>query len=116
MSFWKKFKNKEDLLSREQGEYFFKAGEEIVSRLKIDEKIRKANKYGNEKPQMAFLLIFLFIALMFLIGGLYTGGDYMPQMNNVAAPPQQTTDKFQMKMEALKNEFFAISDTLTILR
>ena len=113
MSFWKKFKNKEDLLSREQGEYFFKAGEEIVSRLKIDEKIRKANKYGNEKPQMAFLLIFLFIALMFLIGGLYTGGDYMPQMNNVAAPPQQTTDKFQMKMEALKNEFFAISDTLT---
>lgn len=56
MSFWKKFKNKEDLLSREQGEYFFKAGEEIVSRLKIDEKIRKANKYGNEKPQMAFFV------------------------------------------------------------
>lgn len=56
MSFWKKFKNKEDLLSREQGEYFFKAGEEIVSRLKIDEKIRKANKYGNEKPQNGFFV------------------------------------------------------------
>lgn len=57
------------------------------------------------KTANGFLLIFLFIALMFLIGGLYTGGDYMPQMNNVAAPPQQTTDKFQMKMEALKMNF-----------
>ena len=54
MSFWKKFKNKEDLLSREQGEYFFKAGEEIVSRLKIDEKIRKANKYGMKNRKWLF--------------------------------------------------------------
>lgn len=60
MSFWKKFKNKEDLLSREQGEYFFKAGEEIVSRLKIDEKIRKANKYGNENRKWLFVDISIY--------------------------------------------------------
>ena len=66
MSFWKKFKNKEDLLSREQGEYFFKAGEEIVSRLKIDEKIRKANKYGNEKTANGFCCLFLYHGFFFL--------------------------------------------------
>lgn len=113
MGFWKKFKNKEDLLSREHGEYFFRIGEKFISRLKIDEKIRKANKYGNEKPQMAFLLIFLLIALMFGLGSLYEAGDYVPQLNHVDAPTPPVVDKFQMKMEALKNEFFAISDTLT---
>lgn len=113
MGFWKKFKNKEDLLSREQGEYFFRIGEKFISHLKIDEKIRKVNKYGNEKPQMAFLLIFLLIALMFALGSLYEVGDYVPQLNHVAAPTPPVVDKFQMKMEALKNEFFTISDTLT---
>lgn len=115
MGFWKKFKNKEELLTKEQGEYFFKAGERVVEKLKLKEKVDKINKYGNEKPQMAFLWIFLFIIASFIIGGFYTGEEYKPGTMDipVSVTPPPAVDKFKVKMESLRDEFMQISDTLT---
>lgn len=114
MGFWKKFKNKEDLLTKEQGEYFFRAGEKVVEKLKLKEKVDKINKYGNEKPQMAFLWIFLFIIVSFALGSLYTGEEYKPSAVDIPASVQpEPVDKFKLKMESLRDEFTQISDTLT---
>lgn len=114
MGFWKKFKNKEDLLTKEQGEYFFRAGEKVVEKLKLKEKIDVINKYGNEKPQMAFLWIFLFIIVSFVVGSFYTGEEYMPNAAEVpVSVEKQPVDKFKVKMESLREEFMKTSDTLT---
>lgn len=114
MGFWKKFKNKEDLLTKEQGEYFFRAGEKVVEKLKLKEKVDKINKYGNEKPQMAFLWIFLFIIISFALGSLYTGEEYKPSAVDIPVSVKpEPVDKFKLKMESLRDEFTQISDTLT---
>lgn len=114
MGFWKKFKNKEDLLTKEQGEYIFRFGERVVEKLKLKERVDKINKYGNEKPQMVFLWIFLFIMVSFVIGYFSTRKEYNGNMMEIPVPiKQEPVDKFKIKMESLRDEFMATSDTLT---
>lgn len=68
-----------DFISREQAEKFFSLGERFSQKIKLPERIDAINKYGQEKPQMAFFFLFLIIIASFGLGFLYPSPMYIDE-------------------------------------
>ncbi|GHT53629.1 hypothetical protein FACS189451_03780 [Bacteroidia bacterium] len=116
---------KKDILEREDAMKFFRMGEKFAEKLKLQEKIEKINKYGNEKPQMAFFWIFVIVGASFILGWGITKvmeinlfktipvslQDKKPQEQ--ALPLSDPMEDFQKEMVAIYEEMQTLADTIS---